>query len=104
MRRDTCFCRIEHLYGMKSLPETRMYWSKDKFRGVPTIQKVMLGNRFEKICQYFSLNNHQNMLPWEDPGYDKLFKVHPLLNTLSNTFHEEYQPSKFVSVDEGMVK
>ena len=44
------------------------------------------------------------MLPCEDPNFDKLFKIRPLLDTLSATFHEEYRLSKFVSIDEGMVK
>ena len=35
---------------------------------------------------------------------DKLFKVRPLLDRLANTFRKEYRPSKFVSIDEGMVK
>ena len=35
---------------------------------------------------------------------DKLFKVRPLLDRLANTFRKEYRPSKFVSIDEGIVK
>ena len=60
-------------------------------------------NRFEKIQQYLHLNNQENMLPCEDPNFDKLFKIQPLLDTLSATFREEYRLSKFVSVH-GMVK
>ena len=44
------------------------------------------------------------MLLRDNPAYDKLFKVRPLLDRLANTFREEYRPSKFVSIDEGMVK
>ena len=44
------------------------------------------------------------MLPREDQNYDKLFKVQPLLNAVSTTIRQEYRPSKFLSVDEGMVK
>ena len=44
------------------------------------------------------------MLPREDRNYDKLFKVRPLLDAVSTTFRQEYRPSKFLSVDEGMVK
>lgn len=98
------FVALNVLFGIKSLPETRLYWSKDKFLGVPTVQKIMPRNRFEKIRQYLHLNNRENMLRREDPAHDKLFKVRPLLDALSATFREEYQPSKFVSIDEGMVK
>ena len=87
-------------YGIKSLPETRMYCLKDNFVGVPTVQKVMPRNYFEKIRQYLCLN----MLPQDDPAYDKLFKMRPLLDRLASTFCKECQPSKFISTDEGMVK
>ena len=76
------FFALNVLFGIKSLPETRMYWSKDNFIGVPTIQKVMPRNRFEKIRQYLCLNNRLNMLPRDNPAYDKLFKVRPLLDRL----------------------
>ncbi|XP_022793844.1 piggyBac transposable element-derived protein 4-like [Stylophora pistillata] len=98
------FFALNILFGIKSLPETRMYWSRDNFIGVPTVQKVMPRNRFEKIRQYLSLNNRLNMLPRNNPRYDKLFKVRPLLNRLPSTFREEYRPLKYVSIDKGMVK
>ena len=44
------------------------------------------------------------MLLRDNPANDKLFKVRPLLDRLANTFCKEYRPSKFVSIDEGMVK
>ena len=53
----------------------------------------------EKICQYLHLNNRENELPWENPAYDKLFKVQPLLDEIANTFREEYEPLQFVSID-----
>ena len=87
-------------FGIKSFPETRMYYLKDNFVGVPTVQKVMPRNHFEKIRQYLCLN----MLPQDDPAYDKLFKMRPLLDRLTSTFCKECQPSKFISIDEGMVK
>ena len=33
-----------NMFGIKVLPETRVYWSKDPFRGMPTIQKIMPEN------------------------------------------------------------
>ena len=98
------FIALNVLFGIKSLPETRLFWSKNPYLGVPAVQKIMPRNRFEKIRQYLHLNNRENMLPREDPNFDKLFKIQPLLDTLSATFREEYRQSKFVSIDEGMVK
>ena len=44
------------------------------------------------------------MPPRGDRAHDKLYKVRPLLDVISDTFREEYNPSKFVSIDEAMVK
>ena len=61
-------------------------------------------NCFEKIRRHLCLNSCFNMLLRDNPANDKLFKVRPLLDRLANTFRKEYRPSKFVSIDEGMVK
>ena len=61
-------------------------------------------NRLEKIQQYLHLNNCENELPRGHHEYDKLFKVRPLLEVISHTFRDEYKPSKFVSINEGMLK
>lgn len=92
------FFALNDLFGIKSLPETRVYWSKDNFVSVPTVQKVKPRNRFDKIRQYLSLNNR--LYTQDDPGYVKLFKVRSLLDRLDSRIHEEYQPSKFISIDE----
>ena len=68
------------------------------FVSVPTVQKVKPRNRFDKIRQYLSLNNR--LYTQDDPGYVKLFKVRSLLDRLDSRIHEEYQPSKFISIDE----
>lgn len=70
------FVTINILFGIKTLPETRLYWSKDSFLGVPSIQS----------CQEFDLT------------------VRPLLDVISRTFSDEYRPPKFVSINETMVK
>ena len=92
------FFALNDLFGIKSLPETRVYWSKDNFVSVPTVQKVKPRNRFDKIRQYLSLNNR--LYTQDDPGYVKLFKVRSSLDRLDSRIHEEYQPSKFISIDE----
>ena len=78
------FFALNDLFGIKSLQETRVYWSKDNFVGVPTVQKVKARNRFDKIRQYLSLNNRLYMLTRDDPGYAKLFNVRSLLDRQQN--------------------
>ena len=98
------FVALNIFFGIKSLPETRLYWSDDSLLGVSAVKKVMPRTRFEKIRQYLHLNDRERMPPRGDRAHDKLYKVRPLLDVISNTFREEYNPSKFVSIDEAMVK
>ena len=97
------FVVLHVLFGCKVLPETRFYWSKDPLLGVPTVQKIVPRNHFEKIRQYLHLNNRDNMLLRKDPNHDKLFKVRPLLDVVTATFRQEYLKLKFRLVNEGMV-
>ena len=68
------------LFGIKQLPSYKLYLNKDPLIRVPTVRKVMSRNRFEKLTQYFHVNNKANQVPREDPAYNKLFKVRPVIN------------------------
>ena len=98
------FVALNIFFGIKSLPETRLYWSDDSLLGISAVKKVMPRTRFEKIRQYLHLNDRERMPPRGDRAHGKLYKVRPLLDVISNTFREEYNRSKFVSIDEAMVK
>jgi len=39
-----------------------------------------------------------------NPNYDKLYKLRPLLDELSQTFKNCWKPSKYQSVDNSMIK
>ncbi|KAK3749026.1 hypothetical protein QZH41_006223 [Actinostola sp. cb2023] len=77
---------------------------KDPLIGVQEVQRVMSRNRYEKIRQYLHLNDQETMIPRGQPNHDKLHKVRPVIETVSRTFQEEYDPSKYASIDEGMIK
>ena len=47
------FVALNIFFGIKSLPETRFYWSDDSLLGVSAVKKVMPRTRFEKICNIF---------------------------------------------------
>ena len=38
-----------------------------------------------------------------EPGFDKLFKLRPLLNLLLPHFHDSYTPDQYLSIDESMI-
>jgi len=98
------FVGLHVLFGIKHLPSTRLYWSKDPFLGVPEVQKVMPRNRFDKLLQYLHVNDSTKALPREHLQHDKLFKIRPILDRVLEACQSEYRPTKNVSVDEAMVK
>ena len=43
------------------------------------------------------------MIPYRQPGHDKLFKLRPFLDPLVECFKSMYQPNKELAVDESMI-
>lgn len=62
----------------------RMYWNP-KF-GLTLIQNTMSVNHFEKIRQHLHFNNNAKLIPQNQPGHDKLFKIRPVIDTLVKQF------------------
>ena len=54
-----------------NLPNMKMYWSEDQFFGTFGIANVMTRGRFDKLCQYFHVND-QTGYDHRDPNRDKL--------------------------------
>ena len=69
------------------LPQTAMYWSTDSLFGNLAIKKVMTRDRFDKISQYFHLNDSMQNLPRDNQGRDKIFHVRPIHDTAGSVPH-----------------
>ena len=52
----------------------------------------------------FHVNNNANQVPREDPAYDKVFKVRPVINCMVQCCQTELVPERDLTVDEAMVK
>ena len=89
--------------GINHLPCTADYWSPDEFTGNVGIQKVMTKNRYEEIGRFFHLNNSELQPKQGEDGYDRLYKVRPILTNFNDKVKEVYHPKKNISVDEGMI-
>ena len=87
-----------------NLPETRMYWAKDRLFGNFGISHVMTRDRFDKISQHFHANDRSQM-PFNAQGkpVDKLYLVRPILDTVLNQIRGNSIPYRDVSVDEAMI-
>lgn len=98
------FFAINILMGIKHLPSYRDFWSTKLELRDSYISSLMPRVRFDWLLGNLHLNDNILQPKRGDPGYDKLYKVRPLLKLLSETFSKYYKPSKSVSVDESMIK
>ena len=89
----------EDLHGMLF---SRSYWSKSWPFSSDNFSSLMSSRRFELILKFLHLNNSQTQPQRGEPGFDKLYKLQPLLDLLPS-FKNKYTPKQFLSVDERMI-
>lgn len=80
-----CFLGILIIMGFHRLPSIRMYWSSDPNFHVERISNLMTVKRFLKILRFLHVN---------DPNFDKLYKIRPLSDYISDKCKTNFQPSR----------
>lgn len=65
--------------------------------------EILHSFRFQALMTMLHFNNNENHIPRNQPGFDTLFKVRPVLNTVLLTCETVYSPEKNITVDEGTV-
>ena len=98
------FLGFNILMGIVHLPAIDDYWSRDQHTRYAPIADKISRQRFRDISRYLHFVDNDHLAPREDPSYDRLGKVHPLINHLSKKFEEVYEPTRNVAVDEPMIK
>ena len=63
----------------------------------------MTKNRFEENSQYMHFSDSTQEPQHGDDGYDRLFKVRQIMNMVLSNFKRVYNPSKNMSINEGMI-
>lgn len=86
--------------GVVKVPRYRMAWAKEF--NFTSITQSLSRNRFEKIKESFHLNDNACEKKPNEPDFDKLFKVRPLLNHLKKKFNEIPQEER-QSIDEQII-
>ncbi|XP_052275932.1 piggyBac transposable element-derived protein 4-like [Dreissena polymorpha] len=97
------FLAINILMDINQLPNAEMFWSSNPFINTAGITNTMKCNRFQKLVQYFHVADWSTEPGRGEPGYNKLFKVRPVMETVSRTFQDIYTFNKEVSIDEAMI-
>ena len=63
----------------------------------------MTRDRFLVILRYLHFSDNSKMPARGQPGFDKLYKVRPLLDALKTRFKQQYSPHYIQAVDEAMI-
>ena len=63
----------------------------------------MTKNLFEEISQYMHFSDSTQEPQCRDDDYDRLFKVRRIMNMVLSNFKQVYDPSKNMSINEGMI-
>ncbi|XP_049772938.1 piggyBac transposable element-derived protein 4-like [Schistocerca cancellata] len=91
------------LMGIHQLPEAASYWSSDPYLNVNAVSNVMTLARYKKIIENGHCNDNSFQPATNYPGYDKLYKIRPLISALNKSCLKVYHPSTSLAVDESMV-
>ena len=105
---DTSVAEIRALFGINvimgitNLPQYHLYWHHDKFVGNVGIKDTMTRLRYEKLTQYLHVSDRANE-PDHNDGYDRLYKIWPIITMTQQSFKQYYNPGKNQTVDEAMI-
>ena len=87
--------------GIVGLPRLELYWSNDFSIGL--VSKHLSRNRFRELSQYLHFADNTNLVTnRDDPQYDRLYKVRPLL-TMFRTQCLQMTAFQCHAVDEQMI-
>ena len=78
------------------------YWSTNELIETPIFRKATSRDRFISLLKVIKYNVDKPSM--HVPNYDWLWKMRKLIETLSTTFKEPYEPTEEVAVDEVIVK
>lgn len=89
--------------GINRLPHLYDYWStNDRLHYFPVASRIPR-KRFLEIQRYFHFVDNDTITPCGQPGYDKLSKVRPVIESVRQKFLENYRPCRENAIDEAMV-
>lgn len=97
------FCGLLFLMAINRKPEIAMYWTQDSLFSTPVFPAVMTRDRFQVLLHCWHFVNNECAPARNSDNYDRLFKIQPLIKSLSATFESVYTPDINLSLDEELV-
>lgn len=98
------FFGVNLLMGFTKKSSYKDYWSSKLELRDQFISSCLSRDRFAWLLQNIHLNDNMLQPQRRAPEFDKLHKIRPLLDTLSETFSNCYNPTENQSIDESMIK
>ena len=98
------FFGIHILMAINDLPSLDDYWKRDEFLRYSPIADRIPRDRFRYLSRYLHFANNETLHSRGTAGHDRLGKVRPVIDHMSQKFAEVYNPHMEVSVDEAMIK
>lgn len=92
------FLSLVILMGLHPKPDMKLYWTRDPVLRTPYFHDMMPRDRFEQILH----NLHFNDNDFEDD--DRLFKLRPVIDVLTEQFKTVYIPDQDIATDESLWK
>ena len=91
------------LMGIVHLPSLYDYWKNDEVYHYSPVADKISRNRFHEIHRYLHFADNSTLSPPGSPDYDRLGKVRPVAEILSDRVAAVYEPGRDISIDEAMI-
>ena len=89
--------------GINKLPEIRDYWAMDDKLHNTFIASRITRDRFEQISRYLHFIDNTTLPLRDEPGFNRLQKVLPIITAMKEKFLHNYNPHHQNSIDEAMI-
>ena len=97
------FLGLRIAMGLCTKPTIEDYWSETWLTNTPNFAQVMTRNRYKLLSSFLHFANNSARLERNDPEFDALFKVRPVLKEVLPAWQDSYIPGRNLSIDESMV-
>lgn len=84
--------------GINTVSDREDYWKKDSALHNTMISTAMTRNRFRIVSKYIHFTKPSDIIP-----HDKMWKLRPLTDMLSERFLRHFHPEQNLSFDESMI-
>ena len=91
------------LMGVVHLPSLYDYWKNDEVYHYSPIASKISRNRFLQLHRYLHFVDNSRVTPPGSPEYDRLGKIRPVAEILSERVAAVYEPGRNISIDEAMI-